>query len=147
VSETFSFSRIARDPFDHAVSSGLQDIPFGAWDWPIKYSTPERAFLEILGAAVKAEEILMVDVLFESAATLRPELVQELLEQCGQIKAKRLFLWLSQKHKHPWFGKIEMKRINTGSGKRQLIKGGVLDPDFLITLPPEDIFGSTEPLF
>jgi len=81
--------------------------------------------------------------MFEGAGGLRPKLIQTLLEECTQIKAKRLFLWLAKRQNHQWYHHIDISQINLGSGKRQIIKNGFLDKDFMISVPKEDYFGQT----
>ena len=130
--------QLSRNPFPEYYDNGLIDIPFGTWDWPIKYSSPERAFIEYFSTLSSKEEIEIALLMMESAFNFRPELIQDLLMNCKQVKAKRLFLWMGKKINHNWYDYIDQKRINTGSGKRQIIKGGALDKDFLITVPKED---------
>jgi len=142
-----SFNQMDRDPFPTGLSLGLQDIPFGTWDWPIPYSTPERAFIELMSTITFEEEIVQAQTLFESAVNLRPKQLQLLLEACTQVKAKRLFLWLAKKYDLPWYGKIEKSRIDLGTGKRQIVTDGVLDKDFLIAVPKEQSDGQEQPLF
>jgi len=74
-------------------------------------------------------------------------LLQSLLEACGNIQTKRLFLWLARTIGHPWYKHIDISRINLGAGKRQIVSGGTLDAQFLITVPKEVQNGQQEPLF
>ena len=129
--------QLSRNPFHDFYDGGLMDVPFGTWDWPIKYSTPERAFIEFLASLSMSEEIKVGLLMMESAFSFRPELVQDLLINCNQVKAKRLFFWMAKKNNHHWYKYIDQKKINLGSGKRQIIKGGTLDKDFLITVPKD----------
>ena len=57
--------------------------------------------------------------LMEGLSTLRPEQVQELLEECTSIKVKRLFLYFAERAGHSWFKYIEQTKINLGSGNRR----------------------------
>ncbi len=139
--------QVLRNPFSFDRTAGLEEIPFGTWDWPVRYSVPERAFLELLSTVDSATEIQQADTLFEGAANLRPVLVQEMMEQCRQVKAKRLFLWLAKRHDFPWFKKLDINKIDLGKGKRQIVKDGILDKDYLITIPKEMVNEQTEPLF
>jgi len=140
------FVSMKRNPLA-GESTGIVDVPFGTWDWPIRYSTPERAFIELASTLETKEEILQAKVMMEGAANLRPRLLQELLEACGNIKAKRLFLWLARIAGHSWYQHIDMFQINLGAGKRQIVPGGVLDTQFLITVPKEVQKGQQEPVF
>lgn len=68
------------------------------------------------------------------------QVVQRLLEQCTSIKVKRLFLWSAERIGHAWSDQLEPKRVDLGSGKRQLYKGGVFDRKYQITVPqPEEL--------
>ncbi len=71
----------------------------------------------------------------ENVGTLRPQLVQLLLEQCRSVKVKRLFLWSAEHVGHAWAEQVDPKRVDLGCGKRQLYKGGSLDPKYEITVP------------
>lgn len=126
---------------------GIVDVPFGTWDWPIRYATAERAFIELASTIESKEEILQAVVMMEGAANLRPNLLQRLLEACENIKTKRLFLWLARSVEHSWYHHIDISRINLGAGKRQIVQGGVLDEQFLITVPKKDKHGQQESLF
>lgn len=142
-----ALKRIAGNPFSQDFKIGLENVPFGTWDWPISYASPERAFLELFSTLKTGNEINSAMMMFESAATLRPNLLQLLLEECKQIKAKRLFLWMSKRLNHQWYKLIDQNTIDLGTGKRQIIKDGVLDKDFLITVPKELSGGQDESLF
>lgn len=72
-------------------ATGIEEVPFGTWDWPIRYSSHERAFLELTSTVTTAEDIQQTGLMLECAANLRPALLQKLLEECRQVKAKRLF--------------------------------------------------------
>ncbi|NBL01179.1 MAG: hypothetical protein EOM50_24955, partial [Erysipelotrichia bacterium] len=71
------------------------------------------------------------------ATSLRPKLVNALLLQCTQIKAKRLFMWFAKRHKHAWVHELDTHTIDLGSGKRMIVKGGALDKEYKITVPKE----------
>lgn len=78
----------------------VEPKPFGAWVWPIPHSTPEPALLELLAGVREAEDFSVVNKLFEATVKLRPELLRALLRACIQVKAKRLFLWFSDRYGH-----------------------------------------------
>lgn len=105
--------------------------------WPLLVSTPERAFLELLDELPKRETFHNVDVIAEGLRTLSPTRLQKLLEDCRSVKAKRLFFWFAERHGHRWLNRIDRDRISLGSGKRLLVKGGRLDPKYLITVPED----------
>lgn len=101
----------------------------------ISLSTPERAVLELLYLVPQEESFEEAGLLMEGLNTLRPVLVQALLEKCRSIKVKRLFLHLAEKQNHPWFKKLDTARVNLGKGKRSLIKGGHFDAKYQISVP------------
>ena len=125
----------------------MHSKPFGAWDWPIPYSTPELATLELLAGVRKAADFSVADKFFEAVVNLQPDLLHALLQACTQVKAKRLFLWFSDRHGHDWRQVLETDGIDLGRGKRMLIKGGAYDGTYQITVPREMARGSEQPLY
>lgn len=109
--------------------------PFGHWDWPIQYATPELAFLELFAEIKTVTDFRAADKLFETAATLRPALVRVLLLACTHVKAKRLLLWFSARHQHPWYSVLDSTGVDLGRSKRMIIRGGVLNRQLQITVP------------
>jgi hypothetical protein len=71
-------------------------------------------------------------------------LVQALLEHCASVKVKRLFMFLAENCKHGWAGKVDLSKVDFGSGKRVLKKGGRFDAKYQITVPSTET-GSTAP--
>jgi hypothetical protein len=49
----------------------------------------------------------------------------------------RLFLFMAEKHEHPWIEELALSDINLGSGKRVIIKNGALNKKYQITVPRE----------
>ena len=68
---------------------------------------------------------------------LRPDILQKLLEGCNSIKVKRLFLYMSKKANHQWGNFLNLKTVDLGQGDRSIVKNGVYDPKFRITVPKE----------
>jgi len=104
-------------------------------EFSVRISSPERAAMEMLHLVpekISFEESLLI---MESLVTLRPEIVQKLLEICRFVKVKRLFMYMAEKHKHPWVEKLDRSRIDLGRGKRKIVSGGELDPKYQITIP------------
>jgi len=127
-------------------------LPFGAWDWPLNYSTREQALLEYLDDLPTRADLDMADKYMESATTLRPKFVMSLLQGCHRIRTKRLFLWLAERHQHAWFKQLDTSMVDLGSGKRVIYKGGVLNSKYNITVPRGYangvvLDGSKQPLF
>lgn len=100
----------------------------------VQVSSPEQAFMEYLYDVPKHESWDEMNYLSEGLVSLRPSVVQSLLEDCTSIKVKRLFLYLAEKHDHGWFKRIDISKIELGSGKRQIMKGGKLDKKYQITV-------------
>ena len=122
------------------VTSSFLPPEFGLREHPterfaVRVSTPERAILEVLLQTVDAAGYEDVRLLFEGLGTLRPELIQTLLEQCSSVKVKRLFLHFAELQRHAWLPQLDLTKVTLGSGKRVLVRGGRLDPKYLITVP------------
>lgn len=101
----------------------------------IKISTPERACLELIDQVPNKISFEHADQLIQGMTNLSPRALQELLENCTNIKVKRLFLWFAQRHNYRWFKKLNLDKIDLGTGNRSVVKGGELDKDYLITVP------------
>ncbi|MDP2332654.1 MAG: type IV toxin-antitoxin system AbiEi family antitoxin domain-containing protein [Reyranella sp.] len=117
------------------LQRGLTFQPWGHWDWPLTLSTPERAVLELLDELPGHESFHQVDKLMEGLTNLSPRRLQKLLADCRSVKVKRLFFYFADRHRHAWLAQLEKDRLDLGSGKRMLVKGGRLDPTYLITVP------------
>ncbi|SCB34745.1 Transcriptional regulator, AbiEi antitoxin, Type IV TA system [Rhizobium miluonense] len=115
------------DKLFDADAPGRTRIAWGHWGWELDLSAPERALCELLDLLPSRETFHQADVLMESVRTLSPKRVQAVLEACRSVKVKRLFLWFAERHAHPWFGRLDLKRIDLGRGKRQIVVGGRLD--------------------
>lgn len=116
---------------------GLVEIKWGTFDWPLVFSSEERAILELLQYVPERESIYEAFVLLQGLGNLRPERVTTLLKACRSIKAKRLFLALAARIEHAWFKHVDVKGVDLGSGKRALFPGGKLDSKYQITLPAD----------
>ncbi|MEX2604508.1 MAG: type IV toxin-antitoxin system AbiEi family antitoxin [Gracilimonas sp.] len=100
----------------------------------VNVSSPEQAFMEYLYDVPKHESWDEMNYISEGLVSLRPNVLQSLLKSCNSIKVKRLFLYLAEKHNHPWFKRLDVSKIELGSGKRQIVKGGKLDKKYQITV-------------
>jgi hypothetical protein len=111
---------------------------FDEGEFSVRISAPERAAMEMLyhvPARVSFEEALMIT---ENLAALRPGIANRLLEKCSFIKVKRLFMYMAEKHGHPWVRHLDLSGVNFGRGKRLVAKGGVLDKNYNITVPRDE---------
>lgn len=123
-----------------ASPPGGANAQFDCGGFCVQISAPERAILEELHLVKSNSDIEHAILLMEGLSTLRPTVVQELLVQCTSIKAKRLLLWAAERCQHTWMKRIDLTRVDLGTGKRQVFKGGVLDHKYLITVPkPEEL--------
>lgn len=104
-------------------------------DWTLNVSAPERAIFEVL-YHVENEGISFqhANELFEGLTTLRPKLVNSLLQSCKSDKAVRLFLFLADYNQHAWCKKLEQDDL-VGKGKMQIVKGGRFNKRYRITVP------------
>ena len=89
-----------------------------------KISSPGRAMLECLSLCPNDFSLTEAYELMEGLPTLRPNQVQELLEKCTSIKAKRLFLYFAERAGHSWRKYIDETKIDLGSGNRSLTDSG-----------------------
>lgn len=101
----------------------------------IKVSAPELAAMEMIHLIPKEQSFAEAYLVMESLTTLRPKLVQKLLESCSSIKVKRIFMWMAEKSGHSWIGDLNLGNVNFGSGKRVVVKDGELDKKYNITVP------------
>lgn len=114
---------------------GLTDFQVGQFS--IKISAPERAFLECLHLSPDTVNLVECYQVMEGLTTLRPKILQHLLEQCGSIKVKRLFLYMANKANHDWQKRLDMSKLELGTGDRSIVTGGVYVSQFGITIPEE----------
>ena len=111
--------------------------PWGQWNWPLTLSSAERAILELLNELPTRESFHQVDKLFEGLANLSPRRLSALLANCRSVKVKRLFFFFAARHPHAWLKRVDRSKIDLGSGKRTLVKGGRLDLEMQITVPED----------
>jgi hypothetical protein len=122
---------------DASPESSPVMVSTGGLTLPVRYSSKERAVLELLDELPERESFQQVDALMEGLSDLSPRRLQTLLEACTSVKVKRLFLFFASRHGHAWLARLDTSRVNLGAGKRVLVKGGKLDPRYNITVPPE----------
>jgi len=100
-------------------------------------ASPERAILECLYLVPEKFDILETYQILSGLVNLRPGILQKLLEGCNSIKVKRLFLYMSDKANHQWAQFLDLSSVTLGHGDRSIVKNGVYDPKFRITVPRE----------
>lgn len=117
---------------------GLVPWATGIRDWTLPISGPERAIMELLNDVNSSRHSFEhAAQVFESLTVLRPEVTNDLLAACRNIKVKRLFLFLATHFDYPWAKRLETAMLNLGRGNRQVVKGGRLDKRYQITIPED----------
>ncbi len=119
--------------FDQKTRIGLTDLRVGLYE--IKMSSAERAIMEVLHLVPGEETFDEAQKLMEGLTSLRPSLVQELLQACTSVKVKRLFMFMAEAANHAWVKRLKISKTELGKGKRVVIGGGRLDPKYQITVP------------
>jgi N-acetylglutamate synthase-like GNAT family acetyltransferase len=114
---------------------GMTEATVGVFS--IKVSGAVRALMECLYLAPQKQGLMECYELMEGLNNLRPNLVQELLEQCRSVKVKRLFLYMAEKAKHDWFQYLNLEKVDLGSGKRSIVKNGIYNSNYKITVSKE----------
>lgn len=123
--------------FSTKVFQKPQLTSFNKGDFKILMSVPEQAFLECLLMAPNQYAYIDLFYIMEQLTTLRVEVVQQLLENTDNIKIKRLFLYMAKKAGHDWFDRLDISKVDIGTGKQKLTDNGVYLPEYMITIPKE----------
>lgn len=135
------FTRNWGDRAHLAVSNFLPvDLGLTIWEqpgFPVRVAGPERAMLECARLVSDDRGFLVAARFMRNLTDVCPTLTQKLLESCGSIKAKRLFLFLARRTRRPWLCALYPKRLDLGSGPRRVVRGGELDKIYKITVPRE----------
>jgi len=119
--------------FHKTPEVGLTEKDMG--DYRIRLSSPERAILEYLDQLPRTDSFEEAKFLMEGLNGLRPDILQQLLNHCRSVKAKRLFLFFAEYCEHQWVKDLNLETLDLGRGKRVLCLGGHLDPKYQITVP------------
>ena len=112
-------------------------VDFEIHGFSVKISNVVRALLECLYLTPHHQNLMECYELMESLNNCQPKEVQKLLENCRSIKVKRLFLFLAEKIQHAWFEHLNLSSIDLGKGKRSILKNGIFDKKYQITVPKE----------
>ncbi len=80
-------------------------------------SSPERATLEILSEVGVRESLGEAREILEGAYNLRPDVLNELLQQCTSVKTVRLCIKLAHELNMGWSEKLEIAKFPTGSDR------------------------------
>ena len=102
---------------------------------PLVASAPERAILECLLLAPERMDLVETYGLLENPRTLRPQVMQSLLESCSSVKVKRLFMFLAERAGLPVVAKLARNRIDLGKGARSIVPKGAYVAKYEIVVP------------
>ena len=100
-------------------------------------SAPEQAFLECILLAPNQYSYMDLYYIMEQLTTLRPDILQILLETTKNFRVKRLFLYMAEKADHYWFDLLDSSKVPLGTSKLQLVEGGIYIDKYKITIPKE----------
>jgi group I intron endonuclease len=118
--------------FDYNNQSYFSSHNTGSYE--ILISSPELAAMEMLYLVPLEQSFDEAIKIMDGLTTLRSKICQSLLETSKSIKVKRLFLFMAEKNGHSWFKELNPEKINLGSGKREIVRGGVLNKKYQITV-------------
>lgn len=108
---------------------------YNTGNFEIIISSPELAIMEMLYLVPQDQSFDESLKIMEGLTTLRPKIIQGLLETIKSVKVKRLFLFMADKSQHLWLKDLDLNKINLGKGKRMIVENGLWDNKFLITYP------------
>jgi len=123
--ELFITSFLPRD-------AGFTD--FDNVNFTTKIPVIERAILEMLYLTPSIHTLQETYQVIELLGTVKPAVMQSLLEYCTSIKVKRLFLYMAEQAGLVWLKRIDLTKIDLGRGDREITKGGLYDKKYRITV-------------
>jgi hypothetical protein len=82
---------------------------------------PERALLEMLDDVPQKQSLDGARKIMEPLFTMRPEVMQTLLEDCTRIKVKRLFHALTEELQLPVLNALDLARIDFGASSAYVL--------------------------
>lgn len=101
----------------------------------ITVSRPEQAVLEYLDRVQDRPAFEDAADVVNGAMTLSPRRMQQVLESCRSIRAKRLALYFADHYQLPWRDQLDVNLVDLGSGPRQIVAEGRLDSKYQIIIP------------
>jgi len=125
--------RVQTNIFNYHKSESFSIFSTGTFD--IYISVPELAVLEMLYLTPNKQSFDEAGKIFELLYSLRPELLQRLLQECRSVKVVRLLLFFADYYNHPWLKELDPSKFNLGSGNRVIVQDGVLSTKYQITIP------------
>lgn len=102
---------------------------------PVFISAPERAALELAAGLTRGDSWDTAYEAFTGLTMLRPAVVRELLLACTRVVTRRVFLHLAHASDHACLEHLDLSGVDLGTGDRQVVPQGRLDPVWRITVP------------
>lgn len=99
-------------------------------DVELKVATLEQSAFEMMYLVPKRQSFEEAFQVMESLTSLRPQVVQQLLEGCTSVKTKRLFMHAAERTNPPWLKRLDLSKVDFGSGRRTIHAGGRLDEKY-----------------
>jgi hypothetical protein len=96
----------------------------------LEVATLEQAAFEMMYLVPKRQSYEEALQVMESLTSLRPQVVQQLLDCCTSVKTKRLFMHAAERANHSWLKRLELSKVDFGSGRRTIHAGGRLDKKY-----------------
>ena len=100
-------------------------------------SSAERAILECLNLPDASSSLVDIYHIMEGLTTLRPKLMQTLLENCTSVKVKRLFLYMAEKANHSWLQSLNTEKISLGTSRFMVTSTGKFIRKYNMTISKE----------
>jgi hypothetical protein len=124
-----------RTDFIDGETAGVLEIHYRTFS--LFVSSPERSILEAIYLVPKRLSFVEAFQLAENLSTLRPRVLQNLLERCNSVRVKRLFMMFAHEVGHSWAKRLDLARIDLGEGIRSLSPKGVYIPEYRVVVPRE----------
>lgn len=134
--DKFYFHTIQSNLFANALSD-LTDYQPAMSAYTVKISSKEQALLEMVSLVPQHIDADQAFKVFEHVSGIDPKKMSALLQACTSVKTKRLFMVMAKLTNNSWVKDLNTTGVDFGSGQRQLVKGGVLDKEYRITVPKE----------
>lgn len=123
--------------FNTSIFKSPMTLNLKVGEMGILVSSPEFAFLECLHLVPKYYNYMDLYYIMEQLTALDPERVQQVLENTSSQKVKRMFLYMASKAGHYWAEMLDLEKIELTTSKLQLVKDGVYNSTYRITIPKE----------
>ncbi len=119
--------------FEQNKNNDIVEVNVGGH--PLKVSRIELAMLELIEQVTDEKRFAAALVVMKCLTSVNVEYLQSLLERSESPKANRLFLHYAHKCKHAWIKDVNEATIDLGNDEIQVIKDGILDGNYNITVP------------